>query len=458
MADIKSVVVSVDVLPFHIAFAVRPKVIKDINTDIVPEGQGVFSLSAKNPEEKEFKIFLTHDLTPDEVLFIKDYFMSFPDISYNFVNHLKHSSPEVEPEPECQTDETMSQVVEKLNETVATNGNVKSEEQYVPPKKKSRKNSQLQENINLDGPRSMRTRRNAARGTLKDYNSDDEDYQSNLNKALAESLHSKSNNETSSDTTVAKPAQPLDRFPEFNNEIKLLTYAHMIITMEEYKSLDYRELLPDVVLDFMLKYIHEEKMPPELSKRVFVFNSQMYNDLAISTNFNGWKADGMKDIPAAKKRHERVKAYYEGVNIFEKDFLVVPCFDNGHWFLAIICYPALNGCVDANGDKWPIEAVFRHDQMNFKLLEPPIKKASSIIVFDSVKSNPSRRNTAINHLRNLLVTEFDEKFKDQNTFELERHNIRGASARVSLLYFSTKYILKLILFLLQSFSVLSNQT
>ena len=38
-------------------------------------------------------------------------------------------------------------------------------------------------------------------------------------------------------------------------------------------------------------------------------------------------------------RHDRVKRWTRKVNIFEKDFIVIPINENYHWYLAIICFP-----------------------------------------------------------------------------------------------------------------------
>ena len=46
-------------------------------------------------------------------------------------------------------------------------------------------------------------------------------------------------------------------------------------------------------------------------------------------------------ISAAERRHERVEKWTKNVNLFEKDFLIVPINKSAHWYLAIICYPYL---------------------------------------------------------------------------------------------------------------------
>merc|ERR1712013_789226 len=47
-----------------------------------------------------------------------------------------------------------------------------------------------------------------------------------------------------------------------------------------------------------------------------------------------------------QRRYDRVKRWTRKVNIFEKDFVVVPINENYHWYLCIICYPGMVGCQD----------------------------------------------------------------------------------------------------------------
>lgn len=55
------------------------------------------------------------------------------------------------------------------------------------------------------------------------------------------------------------------------------------------------------------------------------------------------------NLSKAQKQHERVKKWTKNVNLFEKDFIVVPINENSHWFLAIICFPGMEGCYTMNG-------------------------------------------------------------------------------------------------------------
>ncbi len=46
-------------------------------------------------------------------------------------------------------------------------------------------------------------------------------------------------------------------------------------------------------------------------------------------------------LSPAQRRHLRVKKWTRNINIFEKDFVVIPINKSAHWYLAIICYPSL---------------------------------------------------------------------------------------------------------------------
>lgn len=37
--------------------------------------------------------------------------------------------------------------------------------------------------------------------------------------------------------------------------------------------------------------------------------------------------------------YSRIKNWTKGLDLFSKDFIIIPINKNYHWFLAIICYP-----------------------------------------------------------------------------------------------------------------------
>lgn len=63
------------------------------------------------------------------------------------------------------------------------------------------------------------------------------------------------------------------------------------------------------------------------------------------------KTQSDKDIKltASQRRHSRVEKWTKNVNLFEKDFVIIPINEQQHWFLAIICFPGLTGPVTFDG-------------------------------------------------------------------------------------------------------------
>lgn len=94
--------------------------------------------------------------------------------------------------------------------------------------------------------------------------------------------------------------------------------------------------LNDVIIDFYLKYIHGELMEEKQRSKCHMFSQFFYKRL---TTMN--KDKDNRTQTAAQKRHARVSGWTKNVNLFEKDFIIIPINEQSHWFLAIICFPNL---------------------------------------------------------------------------------------------------------------------
>lgn len=94
----------------------------------------------------------------------------------------------------------------------------------------------------------------------------------------------------------------------------------MQINREDYKCLSVNKCINDAIIDFYLKYLHEEKLTDEQRNRTYIFSQFFYTRLA---------ADG----------HAGVKKWSKNVNLYEKDFIIVPIIIGNHWILAVICFP-----------------------------------------------------------------------------------------------------------------------
>lgn len=144
--------------------------------------------------------------------------------------------------------------------------------------------------------------------------------------------------------------------------------GRLSINTEDYVCLGVDQFLNDKIIDFYLKYLWEN-LSTEQQEKVHVFSTFFYKRLTtkptkaarwvkLSCLFGhlGYKLinkiffyrkshpyESDASLSAAEKRHCRVKNWTKRINLFEKDFIIVPINKNAHWFLAIICYPGLSG-------------------------------------------------------------------------------------------------------------------
>ncbi|XP_023294312.2 uncharacterized protein LOC111677422 isoform X1 [Lucilia cuprina] len=150
--------------------------------------------------------------------------------------------------------------------------------------------------------------------------------------------NNKNNSENIPTTTQLQP-----------NEIRqLLIYppgkGGISINTEDYMCLATDQYLNDIIIDFYLKWVHDNVIPEAQKERTHIFSTFFYKRLTTLTRHTHHDKDGGKLTPA-QKRHARVQNWTKNVNLFEKDFIVIPINEQSHWFLAIICFPRLKGPV-----------------------------------------------------------------------------------------------------------------
>lgn len=133
------------------------------------------------------------------------------------------------------------------------------------------------------------------------------------------------------------------------------------INTEDFTCLAMEQYLNDVIIEFYLKWLFFEVLTEEQRQKTHIFSTFFYKRLTTVTQHRGEK------LTAAQKRHARVQKWTKDVNLFEKDFIIVPINEQSHWFLAIICFPKLKGPVDFDTEQ-PI-----------KLQQANLKKKSKFI-------------------------------------------------------------------------------
>lgn len=121
------------------------------------------------------------------------------------------------------------------------------------------------------------------------------------------------------------------------------------INTEDYMCLATDQYLNDVIIDFYLNYLRLETLKIDQSSKTHVFSSFFYKRLTTATTRQKQCEKDVK-LTAAQKRHARIASWTKNVKIFEKDFIIIPINEQSHWFLAIICYPGLNGPCTMEGN------------------------------------------------------------------------------------------------------------
>lgn len=125
----------------------------------------------------------------------------------------------------------------------------------------------------------------------------------------------------------------------------------VLITDSDLLLLKPGEFLNDSIVDFYLKWIMQQ-LSAQLHHRIYCFNSFFYKKWLLveeaeeaatmhksRSKTKSAAAAAAATAPRPSKAYEAVARWTKGVNIFEKDFIIVPINDTLHWSLAIICYP-----------------------------------------------------------------------------------------------------------------------
>lgn len=145
-----------------------------------------------------------------------------------------------------------------------------------------------------------------------------------------------------------------------------------------------------------------------------------------------------KDMSAAQRRHERVKHWTKNINLFDKNFIIIPIHEPNHWYVVVICFPSLTGPVVIEEDdvqntkQWvnlPKESVKIF--IFFLLKNTPLIicfHRPYILIFDSLGCGP--RNRVAEMLREYLSHEYSKIYGDVNPRVFNQHNMPSFSVKV----------------------------
>jgi Ulp1 family protease len=115
----------------------------------------------------------------------------------------------------------------------------------------------------------------------------------------------------------------------------------MTVEYDDLYRLDEDEFLNDNLIGFYLRYLeyHLEQTNSELAQRVYFYNSYFFERLMQNSK-------GKKGID-----YESVQKWTRNIDIFDRDFVVVPVNESYHWYVVIICnLSRVNSLADDDGE------------------------------------------------------------------------------------------------------------
>lgn len=185
-----------------------------------------------------------------------------------------------------------------------------------------------------------------------------------INSKDANAMLDRSINLTAAEASIRKDRMLIAESDSKDEDMEnLLTYPQdrggITIAAYDYLCLGDGNYLNDVIIDFYLKFIHIELLTKTQQPLTHIFSTFFYKKLTTIT-------ENRKALTV--ERHKQIKSWTKNVDLFEKDFLIVPINEQSHWFLAIICFPNLTEphTFDTNQ---PIQLNHSSNQNKFKRIK-----------------------------------------------------------------------------------------
>src|SRR5207244_835176 len=98
------------------------------------------------------------------------------------------------------------------------------------------------------------------------------------------------------------------------------------ITAKDMECLDEGEFLNDSIVNFYLRWITLNAMAPEYREKIHIMNTFFYTK---------YTSLPVRDVAG---RYAGMRNWTKRVDIFDKDYFVIPINDHLHWSVAIVCF------------------------------------------------------------------------------------------------------------------------
>lgn len=177
------------------------------------------------------------------------------------------------------------------------------------------------------------------------------------------------------------------------------------ISAKDIDALQPGELLNDNIICFYLKYIRNELVSSEKRNSYFFFDTFFYSSLT-------------KGVRSAKDRYKQLAENYEvvqrrtrKVDLFSKDYIVVPICEAQHWYVAIITYPRAAILTKESAD---VENKLKNSEVslqrgNPQLLPRGVCKAHIVILDSFVDYNETKCFLVMGSLLKYLECEYNAR-------------------------------------------------
>lgn len=187
------------------------------------------------------------------------------------------------------------------------------------------------------------------------------------------------------------------------------SYGSIELHSDSLECLNNALYINDSVIEFYLAYLLNEVCPKSLVSRVHIFDTIFFKELDQAFN-TPERRDSIQSSSSTNEKNiqpdkcDDLKKWFKDVDIFKKDFLVIPICTDNHWQAILVFYP----------DK--VEPVFINND---------IKKTSSILL-DVTNSNTSEKKLSpaivvLDSLR-LETQRLTGKVRDFLDYEWRRKN------------------------------------
>ena len=113
------------------------------------------------------------------------------------------------------------------------------------------------------------------------------------------------------------------------------------VTKTDYDTLSPGTFLNDIIVDFMMKYMHNEILDQKFQQTVHVLPSQFYQRLTMSPPVGSMLdiQERNSNMSMAEKRYRRVSRWIRNVNFLGKSLVLIPICQMSHWFIIVLVMP-----------------------------------------------------------------------------------------------------------------------